>query len=140
MAVDVVELTPPTGLKTQKIEEAIGALLDEFCISNDVICILTDDHHVHQLNRDYRQKDMPTDVLSFEMHDDIQPATPLGEIYISLDRAQEQAKQAGHPLHREVLHLAIHGTLHLLGFEHETESGYKQMSAKEKKYLAAHYE
>lgn len=136
MPVDVVPLTPCSELNLKTVKEALTALLQEFDIANDVTCVLTDDVHVHQLNREYRCKDMPTDVLSFEMHDNIHPVSPLGEVYISLDRAKEQAKQAKRPLNEEVLHLAIHGTLHLLGYEHDTEPGYEKMLAKEQAYLA----
>lgn len=136
MYVEVVELVTLPGLNIQNFEKAIDALLQEFSVTNEVTCILTDDNHVHQLNRDYRNKDMPTDVLSFEMRDAIQPTSPLGEVYISVERAEAQAQQGGHSTNREILHLAIHGTLHLLGYEHETESGFKAMRAKENHYLA----
>ena len=139
MGVEVVEVATRPGLKTARLEEAVRALLGEFAITQDVICILTDDKHVRQLNRDFRKKDMPTDVLSFEMHDEIHPSPPLGEIYISLDRAEEQAKEAGHSVNREVLHLAIHGTLHLLGYEHDSEAGYNTMRAKEEQYLTSYH-
>lgn len=117
-------------------EQAIEKLLREFETEQELTIIFTDDDHIHQLNRDYRQKDMPTDVLSFEMHDDIHPISPLGEIYISLDRATIQAQEHNQTVQEEVLHLAIHGTLHLLGFEHDTEEGYAQMQQKENEYLS----
>jgi probable rRNA maturation factor len=136
MNVDVVELISNTAIDCQQLEDALFSVLTDFGVTQEVTCILTDDTHVHQLNRDFRNKDMPTDVLSFEMHDPVQPASPLGEIYISVDQAKVQAQQATHTLQQEILLLAIHGTLHLLGYEHETDAGYEQMSAKEKHYLS----
>lgn len=136
MSIDIVELTPNPNINFLQLEKALTTVLTDFGVSQEVTCILTDDAHVHQLNRDFRNKDMPTDVLSFEIHDTIHPASPLGEIYISIERAQIQAQQASHSLQEEVLLLAIHGTLHLLGYEHETDAGYETMSAKEKHYLS----
>jgi len=136
MGIDIVALIPNKNIDCQQLEEALSVVLTDFGVSQEVTCILTDDLHVHQLNRDFRDKDMPTDVLSFEMHDTIHPTSPLGEIYISVERAKIQAQQATHTLQQEILLLAIHGTLHLLGYEHETDAGYKKMSAKEKHYLS----
>ena len=136
MNIDIVELKTTSHINCQQLEKALTTILADFGVSQKVTCILTDDAHVQQLNRDFRNKDMPTDVLSFEMHDTIHPSSPLGEIYISIERSQVQAQQASHSLQQEVLLLAIHGTLHLLGYEHETDVGYKTMSAKEKQYLS----
>lgn len=138
MAIDIVQLKSDSEMNLASLEKTLSVLLNAFDIEQDLTCILTDDAHIHQLNRDFRQKDTPTDVLSFEMSDDVHPASPLGEVYISIDRAHEQAQQAGHTSEHEVRLLAIHGSLHLLGFEHETEEGYKQMRAQELKYLNNH--
>jgi probable rRNA maturation factor len=136
MSIDIVQLKSCPDFDRKKLELVISSLLAEFEVTKDLSYILTDDPHVHQLNRDFRQKDMTTDVLSFEMNDDIYPASPLGEVYISLDRASEQAHRAGHLLQQEVAHLAIHGTLHLLGYEHDTEEGYRRMVEKERQHLS----
>ncbi len=136
MGIEVVELISDKTIDCLQLEEALTIVLADFDMSQEVTCILTDDAHIQQLNRDFRDKDQPTDVLSFEMHDTIHPASPLGEIYISIERAKKQAQQARHPLQQEILLLAIHGTLHLLGYEHDTDAGYKKMSEKEKYYLS----
>ncbi|MFT5366772.1 MAG: putative rRNA maturation factor [Candidatus Latescibacterota bacterium] len=138
MDIHIMQLVSRFQVDCPAIEQVISALVVEFNITQDLTYVLTDDSHLHQLNRDFRNKDMPTDVLSFEMYDDIHPTSPLGEVYISLDRAREQAREAGLSLQQEVLHLAIHGTLHLLGFEHETDAGHRQMHAKERQYLPHH--
>ena len=82
--------------------------------------VLTDDQHLHQLNRDYLGIDSPTDVLSFPASE-LDPETGisyLGDIIISIPRARAQAKAAGHALAVEVQLLVVHGTLHLLGHDH----------------------
>ena len=136
MAIEIVQLKPISKLNISALEDVLSTLLNAFDIAQDLTCILTDDVHIQQLNRDYRQKDTPTDVLSFEMSDTIHPHTPLGEVYISIDRATAQAQDAGHSFEYEIHLLAIHGSLHLLGFEHDTDEGYKQMRAQELKYLS----
>ena len=131
MGIDIVQLSPDEALDTTGLANVLSSLMDEFHVSKDLTLILTDDAHIQQLNRDYRHKDMPTDVLSFDMRDDIHPTSPLGEVYISLEQSRSQAKQAGHSHQREVLLLSVHGTLHLLGFEHDTDAGYEAMRHKE---------
>ena len=88
---------------------------------------LVDDEFIHQLNREYRHIDRPTDVISFAFLDDepnreqllkgVAPVS-LGDIYISVDRAKAQAEEYGHPLKRELSFLFVHGLLHLLGYDH----------------------
>lgn len=97
--------------------------------------MLTDDEHIRSLNRDYRGKDEPTDVLSFSLREAPPSQTSLnlaehnllGEVYISVPTALRQAQMAERPLEEEVVFLAVHGVLHLLGYEDETQSGYEQM-------------
>lgn len=96
-------------------------------------CLLTDDVTIQQLNRDFRQVDQPTDVLSFPAGDDMPGMemagmpTYLGDIAISVPYAQRQAAQAGHDLGAELQLLAIHGTLHLLGHDHAEEEEKEKM-------------
>ena len=110
------------------IEQAIAQVLHNEGLSSpvEVSVLVTDDARVHQLNRDYRGVDAPTDVLSFG--DDGPPANfvaapdqvyYLGDIAISLDRVLAQAAEYGHSPQRELAYLAAHGTLHLLGYDHE---------------------
>ncbi|PIE80867.1 MAG: rRNA maturation RNase YbeY [Chloroflexi bacterium] len=80
--------------------------------------LLTDDAELHQMNRDYRAEDRPTDVLSFEAGDEL--GGYLGDIAISVETAVTQAETAGHELVEELQLLAVHGTLHLLGYDHGT--------------------
>ena len=100
--------------------------------------LLAGDARVRTLNRLYRGKDSPTDVLAFPMGEgefaDIQPEL-LGDIVISVDRAQVQSARAGQSLMQELKLLAVHGTLHLLGYEDETAAGRARMRRRERKYL-----
>ena len=91
---------------------------------------------IHKLNRDYRQIDRPTDVISFAFLDDeknrekiLKSKGPvsLGDIYISVEKAEEQAKEYGHSIKRELSFLFVHGLLHLLGYDHMTEEDEKVM-------------
>ena len=88
-----------------------------------------DNEYIHGLNRDYRHIDRPTDVISFAFLDNEEDKANqlngkgivvLGDIYISIDKAKEQAEEYGHPLKRELSFLFVHGLLHLLGYDHMT--------------------
>ncbi len=83
-------------------------------------CLLTGDETLRRLNRDFRAKDEPTDVLSFPSPS---PGGGMGDIAISVDRAREQADAFGHELCAELQVLLLHGVLHLLGHDHETDRG-----------------
>ncbi len=98
------------------ITEAVFKHLDMEENNYEISLLITDDETIHQLNKEYRQKDRPTDVLSFPMEDDIM----LGDIVISLDTAKNQAQEREIGLEREIAFLFIHGLLHLLGYDHET--------------------
>lgn len=98
------------------IAEAVFKHLDMEENNYEISLLITDDETIHQLNKEYRQKDRPTDVLSFPMEDDIM----LGDIVISLDTAKNQAQEREIGLDRETAFLFIHGLLHLLGYDHET--------------------
>lgn len=104
-----------------------------------------DDREIQELNRNYRQKDSPTDVISFAMQElgegEIKidgPDMPiiLGDIVISVDRAEEQAEEYGHSLEREFAFLTIHGFLHLLGYNHLNDEEEKEMFDLQNKILS----
>jgi len=84
--------------------------------------IITGNDGIRALNAEHRDKDMATDVLSFPMGDTV-PHTPLGAIVISKDFVTQKAKELGHTEQEELTLLFIHGLLHLLGFDHETDQG-----------------
>lgn len=89
----------------------------------EVTLLLTDDDQLRTLNKEYRGIDAPTDVLSFATGDSMpgmeEDEAYLGDIIISVPTAERQAKQGGHSLKAELQLLAVHGTLHLLGYDHE---------------------
>lgn len=110
----------------------------------EVSLTLTDDARIHELNRDYRGKDSPTDVLSFSMLEGeaVAPTPPgeprlLGDVILSLDTARRQAEEAAHPLEREVAWLISHGVLHLLGFDHPNAKQRAEMKRREDEVLQA---
>lgn len=81
--------------------------------------VVTDDEHIHALNREWRGKDKPTDVLSFPQQAPSPGGGPvLGDVVISGDTAQRQAHERGHSLEHELERLLVHGVLHLLGHDH----------------------
>jgi probable rRNA maturation factor len=92
--------------------------------------LLTDDAGIHQLNRDHRQKDKPTDVLAFPMDESVpDPAGILGDVVISLDTAERQARSRKRPLIEEVRFLLAHGVLHLIGYDHAEPAEKREMVA-----------
>jgi probable rRNA maturation factor len=101
--------------------------------------VLCDDAFIHPLNRDYRGKDRPTDVLSFPQREgeEADPDDPLlGDIVVSVERAQAQADERGHALETELRLLLVHGILHLLGYDHEDDAEAEAMEAEERRVLA----
>ncbi|MGM7635605.1 rRNA maturation RNase YbeY [Bacillus sp. Hm123] len=115
-------------------------------VGSEVSITLTDNERIQEINRDYRDKDQPTDVISFaleEMGEEevaITGATDLprilGDIIISVPRAKEQAEEYDHSFERELGFLVVHGLLHLLGYDHMTEEEEKVMFAKQREILA----
>jgi probable rRNA maturation factor len=95
-------------------------------------CLITSDLELRRLNRDFRQKDHATDVLSFPSR---QTLGFLGDIAISFQHAQHQAAEYGHAVGQEIEILMLHGVLHLLGMDHEEDRG--QMARAENKWRAA---
>lgn len=120
--------------------------------SGEVTLTFTDDEQIHQLNREYRNIDRPTDVLSFAMLDDgteeldiifevesedeIDPISGmLGDIIISVETAVAQSEEYGHSLEREIGFLFVHGFLHLIGYDHADEAGEAEMTSKQEAVL-----
>ena len=134
--ITIEHVADTTGLDLFFLQTLLQQIHADAGAAGAVTCILTCDAHLHQLNRDFRNKDAPTDVLSFDLQDTHHPQERvLGEIYISLDRAISQAQEAHRRPQEEVAHLAVHGLLHLLGFEHETACEHAQMRQRENHYL-----
>ncbi len=109
----------------EKVSELLGVE------SSIVSIVLVDNEYIHKINKEYRNVDRETDVISFAfMDDETNPesgVTDLGEIYISLEKAHSQSKEYGHSFKRELCFLLTHGLLHLLGYDHMTEEDEKEM-------------
>ena len=122
-----------------QLTRMVDHLLDEQNLSEgEVGVVIADDAMLLHLNREYRNIDKSTDVLSFSYleprNSDSQTDSEfaVGDIYISVDRAREQADQAGHSLEREIFLLTVHGMLHILGFDHSEGPDTKLMQEKER--------
>ena len=109
---------------------------------------------IHELNRDYRGVDRPTDVLSFPMFDDVEELeaacgeygdeagddgqpVPLGDVVICMDKIIEQAEEFSHSRERETVYLFTHSVLHLLGYDHETDEDKREMREREEEIMDA---
>lgn len=103
----------------------------------EVTVTICDDETIHALNKEHRGVDRPTDVLSFPFYDFDMPdiLTLLGDIVISRDTAYRQAAEYGHSPKREFCFLAAHSALHLLGYDHETETEREEMEQKQREIL-----
>jgi len=110
-------------------------------VDGTVTVVVTDNETIRQLNRDYRGTDAPTDVLSFDNIPDPdfpgQKGAPhLGDVVIAFPVAEKQAAVGGHTVLEEVLLLAVHGTLHLLGFDHDTPDNKEKMWTAQSRVMA----
>ncbi|MEA5077339.1 MAG: rRNA maturation RNase YbeY [Anaerolineaceae bacterium] len=106
--------------------------------TGEITFIVCDDEFIHLYNKEYRGVDKSTDVLSFPS-DEVDPESNevyLGDILISLEHAQIQADEAHHPLAEEVAMLAVHGVLHLLGYDHSTAEEKTEMWQLQREALA----
>lgn len=101
--------------------------------------IIVDNKKIHEINKEYRDVDRETDVISFAMEDEMDVKYDnfrlLGDIYISIDKAKSQALEYGHSLLREICFLATHGILHLLGYDHMEPDDEKEMFALQNELL-----
>ncbi|HLV79017.1 MAG TPA: rRNA maturation RNase YbeY [Chthonomonadaceae bacterium] len=133
-------------MRTAALRRAARRLLaDEGMADAEVSVVLSDDATVHALNRRYRGKDRPTDVLSFSQREPAAEGPPLpevpglppvlGDVILSVDTAARQAAAHGVTLEEELALLTVHGILHLLGYEDETEAGAQRMRLREQAIL-----
>ena len=124
-----------------RIRRAVLAVLDAEKITDrcELSVLLTDDDGIHVINREFRDVDRATDVLSFPMGD-VDPSTGrlvLGDMVLNVDRAAAQGREFGHGAEHEITYLTVHSVLHLLGYDHVDEGEMKrQMRAREKIIMA----
>ena len=103
--------------------------------------IIVDNNYIHELNKNYRNIDRETDVITFALEDDDSLVLPediriLGDIYISIDKARSQAEEYNHSFLRELSFLAVHGFYHLLGYDHMTKEEEEIMFKKQEEVLS----
>ena len=130
-------------LKTVIRRAIVETLKEEkFPYPAGVSVTLTNNEYIRKLNKKHRNKDSHTDVLSFPMYEDgdfsevMEDETViLGDIVISLERAKEQASEIGHGFLREVAFLAVHSTLHLLGYDHERSAEEDELQCSKQKKI-----
>ncbi|SDG19285.1 rRNA maturation RNase YbeY [Desulfosporosinus hippei] len=135
------ERDPLANLLNQAINEALQ--LSNGPEEAEVSLLLVDNQRIHALNLEYRGVDRPTDVLSFALQEEVEDEPEieeedqmLGDIVISVERARAQAQEYGHSFEREIVYLAVHGLLHLLGYDHEEENDKQEMRSKEEEIMA----
>lgn len=107
--------------------EKLRVVIDELQIAGNIAIKLGSKEESRALNKQYLQRDYPTDVLSFPFNDDVpDEGFYLGDIFICYPVAEEQAKESNITMEQELLTLMVHGLLHLAGYDHETDSGEMQ--------------
>ena len=109
----------PARLDTQILESFAESLRNRIARGREFHCRITNDHELASLNARFRGLDYPTDVLSFPLD----RSDSLGDIAISMGRARIQAREHGHSIEDEIRILLLHGVLHLMGMDHESDSG-----------------
>ena len=122
------------------MEDFINFCANKLNLKNVIFSvIITDNESIHEINKEYRSIDRPTDVISFALEDDKTIVNHnyrfLGDIYISYDKVIEQAKEYDHSKEREICFLAVHGLLHLLGYDHMIKEDEEKMFKLQKELL-----
>ncbi len=122
------------------MKDFINYCIDKLNLKNVMFnVIIVDNEKIHMINKEYRKIDRPTDVISFALEDDKiivnDDVRVLGDIYISYDKVKEQANDYGHSVKREMCFLAVHGLLHLLGYDHMKKEDEIKMFGLQKELL-----
>lgn len=122
------------------LEKVVAEVLktEDLSFDYEVSITFVDKDQIHKLNKEFRDVDRPTDVLSFPLDEDFfieGVDTMLGDIVISMDVAEEQANEFGHSIEREIMYLIAHSMLHLLGYDHMDDEEKSIMRAREKEVM-----
>jgi probable rRNA maturation factor len=120
------------------VHRAIAAAVRHRAARGEISVVLTDDAAIRQLNRDWRQIDKPTNVLSFPAAAPTNgaPQPPLGDIVIAYETVARESAEERKPFLHHLAHLAVHGFLHLMGYDHQTDSQADAMEGLEREILA----
>ena len=137
---EIENLTEEKITELETINNLLEFVVEKEKLNNCVFnIIITDNEYIHKINKEYRGIDRPTDVISFALEDNKDFIEPefrvLGDIYISLDKAKEQAELYGHSFLRELSFLTVHGLLHLLGYDHMEKEDEVEMFKKQDEIL-----
>ena len=137
---DYIINTTKEKIDTSELDRVIKFACKHLNIENPLLnIVIVDNDRIREINKEYRNKDAVTDVISFAFEEvkdvDYGNVRFLGEIYISYERCKEQASEFGHSVRREFSYLAVHGLLHLLGYDHIKEEDKKVMRALEEEIL-----
>ena len=137
---DYIFNTTSEKIDTSELDKVIKFACKHLKIDNPLLnIVIVDNKKIQEINREYRNKDAVTDVISFAFEEvkdvDYDGVRFLGEIYISYERCKEQAAEFGHTVRREFSYLAVHGLLHLLGYDHMNEEDKRVMRALEEEIL-----
>lgn len=129
-----------TNEDVSKYQKLIKSVFKQFKHKKDIFSIVfVSEEEIRQINNDYRGIDKVTDVISFALLDNEEErefsGDEIGDMFICLDRAREQAQEYGHSIDREVAFLAVHGYLHLCGYDHMTDEDEKIMFSKQEEIL-----
>ena len=134
-----ISFTSEISADTTAYGNLIRGIFDHVDDNREFNIIFVDNDRIRQINRDYRHIDKITDVISFALNDNDEcnyfAEDELGDIFICIDRAIEQASDYGHSVEREVGFLAVHGYLHLCGYDHMTEADEKVMFTRQDEIL-----
>lgn len=130
--INIVNESGKGRIPKSKLSKVIQYVLEGENVSDaQISVIIVDNERIHEMNRQYLQHDYPTDVITFPIEDN-----PIEcEIYISIDTAEEQAKDYGVSLTNELMRLVAHGTLHAVGYDDSTDEQRSEMSRLETRYI-----
>ena len=137
---DYIFNTTDEKIDTSELCEVLEFACKHLNIENPLLnIVIVDNDRIREINKEYRNKDAVTDLISFAFEEvkdvNYEDVRFLGEIYISYERCVEQASDYGHSVRREFCYLAVHGLLHLLGYDHMNEEDKKVMRALEEEIL-----
>ncbi len=137
MKIDIETTLPVLDVSRENLYNTVRHILQGEGRNNAAVTIvLVDDPYIRKLNHKYRQLNRATDVLSFNLNDELESnSEELGDVYISVDRAREQAYRYHISMENELHRLLIHGCLHLLGYDHQNSQDRKEMRDKEQFYF-----
>lgn len=137
---EIINELPYEIPELSELEKYVNYLVKKLSLEKcEFNIIFIDNNQIHQINKEYRNVDRPTDVISFAMEDNMDITYKdfrlLGDIYISIEKCYEQALDYGHSRQREISFLTTHGILHLLGYDHMEPDDEQEMFTLQKELL-----